>query len=226
MKPWEVIGRTHTPDGTELTLHQHPSGFVIMANGQSLMTSRSHDSEDALAALGCRLARALPRPQVLVGGLGMGFTLRAVLDLMPAAAEVVVVELVPEVVSWNRGPLGPLAGHPLDDPRVRLEMADVTAYLRAHPATFDAVLLDVDNGSDALIFEGNAGLYGAAGLAAAGRALRPAGVLAVWAAGEDRSFVRRLRAAGLQVRAERLRSRLEGGRSRHVVYVAQSAVRP
>lgn len=145
MKPWELLGEARTPDGTALALTRRDREYVILANGKSLMSSRMHGSEEALATLACRRLRA-PEPCVLVGGLGMGFTLRATLDLLPPGATVVVAELVPAVVEWNRGPLGPLAGHPLDDRRVRIEVGDVAAALRSNPGRFDAVLLDVDNG--------------------------------------------------------------------------------
>ena len=122
MKPWELLGETTTPDGTTLTLTRHTDEYAILANGRSLMSSRMHGSEEAMAALACRRARTLEQPSVLVGGLGMGFTLRATLDLLPPGAVVVLSEIVPAVVEWNRGPLGPLAAHPLKDKRVRLEM--------------------------------------------------------------------------------------------------------
>jgi spermidine synthase len=143
VKPWEVLGRTRTPDGTELTLIHHPSEYSILANGQSLMSSRRHSSEDALAVLGCDGARTLARPRVLIGGLGMGFTLRAALDILPPTARIVVAELIPAVLAWNHGPLGALAKHPLDDPRVRIEEGDVGATMRSNPCRFGAVLLDV-----------------------------------------------------------------------------------
>jgi spermidine synthase len=220
VKPWEVLGRTRTADGTELTLARHTTEYVILADGRSLMSSRMHGSEEALAALGCRRARTLPRPCVLVGGLGMGFTLRAALDTLPPAARVVLAELVPAVVVWNRGPLGPLANHPLDDPRVRIEVGDVAATLRSSPGRFDAVLLDVDNGPVALTASSNSALYDARGIAAARASLVAGGVLAVWAAGEDRRFEQRLRAGGFSVERERVRSRLTRG-GRHTIVVAR-----
>jgi spermidine synthase len=226
MKPWEVLGRTRTPDGTELTLTRHTSEYVILADGQGLMSSRMHGSEEALATLGCRRARTLTRPCVLVGGLGMGFTLRAALDFLPPDAQLLVAELVPAVVEWNRGPLGPLAQHPLDDPRVRVEEADVAAVLRAHPGRFDAVLLDVDNGPAAFTAASNASLYDVQGVAAARGALRPDGVLAVWSARDDRAYERRLRAAGFQVQREHVRSRLKRGGSRHTILLAHLAPHP
>jgi spermidine synthase len=226
VKPWNVLGRARTPDGTELTLTRHTSEYLILANGQSLMSSRMHGSEAALAVLGCGRARTLSQPQVLVGGLGMGFTLRAALDCLPPGACVYVAELVPAVVEWNRGPLGALANHPLDDPRVRVDEADVAAILRSSSARFDAVLLDVDNGPAALTAASNAGLYDSHGVAAAHASLTPGGVLAVWSARDDPRFERRLRTAGFNVRRERIRSRLSRGGSRHTILIACKADPP
>jgi spermidine synthase len=221
MKPWELLGEAQAPDGTDLRLTRHASELVILANGRSLMSSRMHGSEEALAALGCRRARALDAPCVLVGGLGMGFTLRATLDLLPAHAVVMVSELVPAVVEWNRGPLGPLAGHPLTDFRVRVEVEDVASTLRANPGRFDAVLLDVDNGPSAMTASTNARLYDNDGVSAARDALAPEGVLAVWSARDDRKFEQRLRYAGLEVEVERVRARLEAGGPRHTIFLGR-----
>ncbi len=220
MKRWEVLGRTRTPDGTELTLTRHTSEYVILANGQSLMSSRTHGSEEALAELGCRRARTLMRPRVLIGGLGMGFTLRAALDVLPPAARLLVAELVPAVVEWNRDTIGALAQHPLDDPRMRIEEGDVAVTLRSNPGRFDAVLLDVDNGPAALTASSNAGLYDAHGIAAARASLRPGGVLAVWSAKDDQPFERRLCAAGFSVQRERVRSRLRRRGPQHTILIA------
>ena len=217
MKPWELLGEAQTPDGTDLKLTRHASELVILANGHSLMSSRMHGSEEALATLGCRRARLLDAPYVLVGGLGMGFTLRATLDLLPADARVVVAELVPAVVEWNRGPLGPLAGHPLQDKRVRVEVDDVAAVMRANAGRFDAVLLDVDNGPVAMTASSNAGLYDNLGVATARAALADDGVLAVWSARDNRKFEQRLRYAGFTVAVERVRGRLKGGGPRHTI---------
>src|SRR6266566_626008 len=192
MKPSVLLGQTRTPEGDEMALTRHGSEYVILASGQSLMSSRMHGSEEALATFACGRARTLEEPCVLVGGLGMGFTLRATLDLLPPDATVVVSELVPAVVDWNRGPLGPLAGHPLKDRRVRVHVGDVAVTLGAGPGRFDAVLLDVDNGPAAFTSSDNAWLYGDKGLAAARAALKTGGVLAVWSAREDRKFEQRL----------------------------------
>ena len=228
MKPWEPLGETTTPDGTSLTLTRHTDEYVILANGKSLMSSRMHGSEEALAALACRRARTLEQPCVLVGGLGMGFTLRATLDLLPPRAVVVLAELVPAVVEWNRGPLGPLAAHPLKDKRVRVEMGDVAATMRTSPGRFDAVLLDVDNGPSAFTESGNAALYDNRGVAVARDALKRDGVLAVWSAWDNRKFEQRLRHAGFRVEVERVRGRLKKGGPRHAIFLAyrQPGVQP
>ena len=194
MKPWEILALARTPDGSSLELRRHDRDYVIHAAGYDLMTSRMHGSEDAMMAIACPHPRGAAR--VLVGGLGMGYTLRGVLDLLPEDGEAVVGELVPEVVEWNRGPLGPLAGHPLDDPRVEVVLGDVSRIIRESDGQFDAILLDVDNGPGAPTQRGNSRLYTPAGLAAARRALRPRGGLAIWAIDNERGFERRLRAAG------------------------------
>ena len=215
----ELLGETRAPDGTHMALMRHDRELIILAGGKPLMSSRMHGSEQALATLGCR-ALPLEEPCVLVGGLGMGFTLRATLDLLPPDATVIVAELVPAVVEWNRGALGPLADHPLQDGRVEVEVADVGQVLRASAGRFDAVLLDVDNGPDAFTAAGNVSLYDDRGLAAARAALRPGGTLAVWSAWEDRRFEQRLRHAGFTVRIERVRARLKAGGPRHTIFLA------
>ena len=222
MKPWEVLGRTSAPDGTELTLVRHPSEYAILADGQSLMSSRMSGSEQGLGTLGCARARTLERPHVLIGGLGMGFTLRAALDVLPPAARILVAELVPTVVEWNRTIIGALAGHPLTDPRVRIHITDVAAVLQSSPATFDAVLLDVDNGPGALIAPSNSRLYDDGGVAVARASLRPGGVLGVWLAGDDRRFERRLRTGGFSVQRARVHSHGNRGR-RYTVLLATPA---
>jgi spermidine synthase len=220
MKPWELLGETRTPDGTLMTLTRRDGEYVILADGRSLMSSRMHGSEEALATFACRQAQTLEQPCVLVGGLGMGFTLRAALDLLPPHAEVVVAELVPAVVEWNRGPLGSLAGHPLKDTRVIVDVGDVKATLRSNPGRFDAVLLDVDNGPAPITASDNAGLYDDRGLAAVRAALKSGGVLAVWSAWEDRRFEQRLRYGQFTVAVERVRGRLKKGGPRHTIFLA------
>ena len=222
VKPWVVLGKARTPDGTELTLTAHASEYVITANRESLMSSRAHGSEDALAVLGCQRARTLAAPRVLVGGLGMGFTLRAALDVLPGSARVTVAELVPAVVEWNRGPLGAVANHPLRDPRVRVDERDVAVTIRSNRAAFDAVLLDVDNGPAAMTSASNAALYSSDGLSRLRDALTPGGILALWSAREESRFERTLCAAGFQVQRERVHTRSNKRGARHTILVAHN----
>ncbi len=221
MKAWALLGRARTPDGTEMTLVRRGGEYLILADGKDLMSSRMHGSEEALATLGCAHLAGQEEPCALVGGLGMGFTLRATLDLLPRGGSVVLSELISEVVSWNRGPLGSLAGHPVDDPRVVIECRDVALTLRASVARFDAVLLDVDNGPAAFSQTSNAGLYSDAGLTATRAALRPKGVLAIWSAWDDVKFEHRLRYNGFTVETVRLRARLKKGGRRHTIFLAR-----
>ena len=220
VKPWVVLGQARTPDGTELILTSHASEYVITANRESLMSSRTHGSEDALAVLGCRRARTLPAPRVLVGGLGMGFTLRAALDVLPGTARVIVAELVPAVVEWNRGPLGAAASYPLRDHRVRVDERDVAATIATNPAAFDAVLLDVDNGPAAMTTASNAALYSREGVSRLRAALTPDGILALWSARDESRFERTLREAGFQVIRERVNTRSNKRGARHTILVA------
>ena len=197
--------------------------YLILVNGAILMSNRMHGSEEALATFAFQRMRTLARPNVLIGGLGMGFTLRATLDLLPSDAAVVVAELVPAVVEWNRGPLGPLAKHPLKDKRVRVETGDVAVTLSSRLGQFDAVLLDVDNGPAALTDSNNAGLYDSRGIAAAHASLKKTGVLAIWAAKEDRKFKQRLRDGGFDVQVQRPRGRLIKGGPRHTIFLARKS---
>jgi spermidine synthase len=224
MKPWELLGEARTSDGTLLALTRRDREYVILANGKSLMSSLMHGSEEALATLACQHARTRSRPCVLVGGLGMGFTLRATLDVLPEGAVVVIAELLPTVVEWNRGPLGPLADHPLKDRRVTLVIGDVADTLKGSRDRFDAVLLDVDNGPDAFTATANQGLYGDAGLTAIRTALTRGGVVGVWSAREDRKFEQRLRYGGFEVEVVRVRARLKKGGPHHVIFLGRTAL--
>jgi len=224
VKTWELLGQALSRDGTVLKLVRRGDEYIILANGKTLMSSRMHGSEEALAALACRKARTLARPGVLVGGLGMGFTLRATLDLLPPEAEVVVAEMVPAVVEWNRGPLAELAGVPLEDPRVRVEAEDVALTLASRAERFDAVLLDVDNGPSGFAASSNDALYDDRGIAAAFAALRLEGVLAVWSARQDRKFEQRLRHGRFAVDVEQVRGRLTKGGPRHTIFLAHKIV--
>ena len=221
MIPWKSLDSARVPgDGTELRLYERGGEFSIRVNGCELMNSRVHGSEDALAEFACARIAGLPSPRVLIGGLGMGYTTAAALHRLGAGSRVVVAELVPAVVAWNRSFLAELAGHPLQDPRVTVREADVALILREERRAYDAILLDVDNGPAGLTRKGNDRLYTEAGLAAAFAALRPAGVLAVWSASPDRAFARRLCRAGFDVDELPVRARGAGGGSRHTIWLA------
>ncbi|HJO37908.1 MAG TPA: hypothetical protein QF650_04820 [Vicinamibacterales bacterium] len=219
MKAWELLGQTCTPDGSDMQLARQDAEYVIRVNGKTLMSSRAHGSEEALATAACLRCRASEEPCVLIGGLGMGFTLRAALDLLPPKVTVTVVELVPAVIEWNRGPLAALAGHPLSDRRVRVEIGDVGVTMRQSPDQFDAILLDVDNGPVAFTAAANHDLYDNAGVAAAYSALRTGGTLAVWSARENRRFEQRLRFHGFDTQVDRVRARLRKGGARHTIFL-------
>jgi spermidine synthase len=225
VKPLELLGQALSRDGTVLKLVRRSGEYIILANGRSLMSSRMHGSEEALATFACRRARTLKRPYVLIGGLGMGFTLRTTLNLLPPGATVVVAEIVPAVVEWNRGPLAPLAGEPLKDKRVRVEADDVAVTLSSRPGQFDAVMLDVDNGPSPFAADTNAGLYDDHGIAVAFQSLKMDGVLAVWSAYEDRKFEQRLRHGRFNVEVERVRARLQSGGPRHTIFVGHKSPR-
>lgn len=222
MLPWQIVERAAAPDGAEWTLARRGEEWVVRAGGRVLMSSRQHGSEEALAALALG---KINRPRaVLVGGLGLGFTLRAALDRLPASAKVVVVELVPALAAWNRSHVGHLAGRPLDDPRTRLQHGDVLARIAEAKGAYDAILLDVDNGPSALSDAANARIYGDAGVRACRDALRAGGALAAWSAGPDDRYRMRLEKAGLEVEVHAVAAR--GGTSRgvrHVVFVGRKA---
>ena len=196
MLPWEILGRERAPDGGELVLHHRDGEFVIRVGGRELMSSRASNSEEEMARIAIGRIDKKVDIRVLIGGLGMGFTTRAALDALPSASEVVVAEIVPAVVAWNRGPLAHLAGRPLEDGRVHVEPRDVARVMADTRVRFDTILLDVDNGPQGLTRKANQLLYSESGLAVAKRALRPGGILAVWSASPDNAFARRLRKAG------------------------------
>jgi len=221
VKPFELLDQTLSPDGTALKLVRRDTEYIILVDGAVLMSSRMHGSEEALATLACQRLRTLQQPSVLIGGLGMGFTLRTTLDLLPQDGAVLVVELLPAVVEWNRGLLGPLANHPLKDNRVRVEIADVLVTLTSRRDQFDAVLLDVDNGPAALAASNNDALYNHRGIAAAHAALRKDGVLAIWAAQDDRKFEQQLRDARFNVQVDHPRGRLKKGGPRHTIFLSR-----
>ena len=216
---WVELGVTAAPGGAELKLMRRGDEFSITVGGGELMNSRRGGSETALGEIACAQIRGAAAPRVLIGGLGMGFTLRAALQALGPDAEVTVAEIVPEVVGWARGPLAPVFGASLDDPRTRVVEADVGALIGAARAAYDAIVLDVDNGPDGLVRAANDGLYDAGGLRSALRALKPGGVLAVWSASPDAAFGRRLTQAGFTVEEHVVRS----GGARHRVWTATAA---
>jgi spermidine synthase len=221
LQPLELLGETTTPDGSDIKLTRRTNEYIILADGKTLMSSRMHGSEEALATFACRNLQTAENPRVLIGGLGMGFTLRASLDVLPSDAKVIVAELVPAIVEWNRGPLGPLANHPLKDKRVKIEVGSVLASIGLRHDYFDTVLLDVDNGPAAFTTPQNSMIYADSGLAAIRAALRGGGVLAVWSAREDRKFEQRLRYGGFVVQVERVRGRLKKGGPKHTIFLAR-----
>lgn len=221
MIPWETLDTAAIPGGAgTLRLKRRGAEFSIMLGSNELMNSRLSGSEEALARLTIERLTA-PAPRLLIGGLGLGFTLRAALPLLPPAARVTVVELVPAVVAWARGPLAALHGESLDDPRVKIVEEDVGAAIRSATAKWDAILLDVDNGPEGLSRAGNDALYSTAGLAAAHAALAPGGVFSVWSAGPDPAFTRRLGAAGFGVDEIRVRAGAKKRGARHVIWLAR-----
>lgn len=217
----EEQGRVVAADGTELVLYRRGDEFQIRVDGLELMSSRAHGSEEALARLACAEIGPRPRPRVLIGGLGFGFTLRAALDALPGEARVMVAELFPAVVEWNRGPAAGLAAHPLSDPRVSVTIGDVRDVLAATEEPFDAVLLDVDNGPGALTLESNRGLYVEEGLEVVGRALTANGIVAVWSADPDAGLLRRLRTAGWEARTETVAALSDGTGPEHTIFLAR-----
>lgn len=225
MIPWVQLDSAKTPDGQqELRLKRRGSEFSIMLGTNELMNSRLSGSEQALAKLSCQRIADHRRPRMLIGGLGMGFTLRAALAELGNDASIVVAELVPTVVAWARGPMGEVFGGCLDDPRVTVEETDVGQLIRSEPAAWDAILLDVDNGPQGIVHKSNDALYSLQGLGAARTALKPGGVLAVWSQGPDGGFTRRLKQAGFAV--EEINTRANGKRgARHVIWMATNGPR-
>jgi spermidine synthase len=221
MIPWQQIESARVPGAdVELRLMRRGAEFSMMLGSNELMNSRLSGSEEALATLACRQIETVKAPHLLIGGLGMGFTLRAALAVLGPEARIVVAELLPAVIAWARGPLAELFGGSLTDPRADIRRADVVDVIRSHASAFDAILLDVDNGPEGLIRKANDALYDRKGLKAIRRALRPGGVLAVWSSGPNPAFSRRLRDAGFDVNEVAVRATAKRSGARHVIWFA------
>jgi spermidine synthase len=221
MNPWVVIDEATVPgDGGEMKLLQRTHEYTINVKNEELMNSRLHGSEDALAELACKKLTKRRRPKVLIGGLGMGYTLGAALENLGPNAKVVVAELVPAVIKWNRTHLADLAGRPLEDPRVIVREGDVGRVINEQVQAYDAILLDVDNGPEGLTHDGNDRLYTHGGLDAAKKALKQQGILAVWSAHPDKKFTKRLRDSGFDVEEVPVRARGDRGRW-HMIWLAE-----
>ena len=221
MIPWLQLDTARVPGAdVQLRLMQRGAEFSMRLGQNELMSSRLSGSEEALATLACRRIETVKRPHLLIGGLGMGFTLRAALAVLGSDARIMVAELVPAVIGWARGPMADIFGDSLDDPRASIREADVVDVIASHGSAFDAILLDVDNGPEGLIRKANDALYDLKGLKAIRRALRPGGVLAVWSSGPNPQFSKRLRAAGFDVNEVAVRATTKRSGARHVIWFA------
>ena len=220
MIPWSLLDIAQVPGGGELRLLRRGAEFSIKLGSNELMNSRLSATEQALATIACEKIKSRERPHILIGGLGMGFTLRAALVVLGRQAQIMVAELVPAVVAWARGPMAELFGNSLTDPRVRIRETDVGGLIRTARSEYDAILLDVDNGPEGMTREANDGLYDLEGLAAAYTALRPGGVLAIWSSRPDPKFTQRLRKTGFDVVENPVRAKGPQGGAQHFIWTA------
>ncbi len=222
MRPWELLDTTTVPGaGSELRLYRRGEEFSIKVGRSELMNSRVHGSEDALAELACKRLGDKSQPRILIGGLGMGFTLAAALQQLGPDAEIVVAELVPAVIEWNRGVLSSVAGHPLESKRITVHEGDVGQLIRSEQGVYDAILLDVDNGPEGLTRKENDSLYSPAGLSSALAALRSGGIFGVWSISPDHRFSKRLQHAGFKVEEIRAPARGRHGGGRHMIWLGE-----
>jgi len=225
MLTWQLLDSVLVPgDGAELCLHQRGDEFSITVDGYELMNSRVHHSEEVLAEITCKKIADRKQPRVLIGGLGMGFTLASALQNLPGDAEIVVAELVPAVVIWNRQLLGQLAGFPMLDRRVTVYEGDVALLLREEYKSFDAIILDVDNGPEGLTQEDNNWLYTVSGLSVSYSSLKPGGILSVWSAFRNVVFTRRLKRVGFAVEEVQARARNSKKGAKHNIWLAKSRI--
>jgi spermidine synthase len=221
MIPWQQIDTARVPGAdVELRLMRRGIEFSMMLGQNELMSSRLSGSEEALATLACRRLEAVKRPHLLIGGLGMGFTLRAALAVLGSDARILVAELVPAVIAWAKGPMAEIFGDSLNDPRASIREADVVDVIESQVSAFDAILLDVDNGPEGLIRKANDALYDLKGLKAIRKSLRPGGVLAVWSSGPHPSFSKRLRDAGFEVNEVAVRATTRRRGAHHIIWFA------
>ena len=219
MIPWALLDSAKMPGGGELRLKQRGAEFSTMLGSIELMNSRRSGSEEALATMSCERIAGRRRPNILIGGLGMGFTLRAALAALGSDARIIVAELVPAVVRWAHGPMVDVFGGSLADPRVSIRAVDVRDLIRSHRSAYDVILLDVDNGPEGLTRKANDGLYTPDSLREARAALRPGGVLSVWSSGPSRAFSKRLRSVGFHVDEIHVRANGVRGGARHVLWI-------
>jgi len=219
MKPWNTVGEALSPDGTRLELVEHDGEYIIRADDLPLMSTRMHFSEIELARLVCNKLRS--GAKVMVGGLGLGYTLRAALDLLPKDGKAVQVELVPEVIEWNKGPLAPFAGNPLDDKRSELVQGDVAKAIRGARNVYDSIMLDVDNGPSPLVSERNAWLYTDHGLQAIRGALKNGGRVAIWSADDEPRFISRMKRNGFRSEKHLIQAHKGKGGIRHVIFTGR-----
>ena len=222
MKRFERLGEARTPNGTLIELYRHDGAYLLRADGVELMSTRRHLSEDRLAEVACAPLQEVSRARVLIGGLGLGFTLRAALQQLREDAEIVVAELLPEVIAWNADPRYDISIAAMNDPRVRVVQDDVVHVLRANPGAFDAILLDTDNGPDGMLMSESTRLYAARGIENTVAALRTGGTIGYWSVGDDPGFMSALRRAGLDVKSLQVRAHRTGG-PMHTLYLAKVA---
>ncbi|MBT3337479.1 MAG: hypothetical protein HN855_05500 [Anaerolineae bacterium] len=225
MKPQIELATTETPDGGKMGLYQHDQDFAIKINGQQLMSSRQHESELALARLGCAHLAKRDAPSVLIGGLGMGYTLRQTLDMLGEDAKVVVSELLPDVVAWNRDYFKNLNGQPLEDKRTEIKIGDIFPLLTSSAESFDAILLDIDNGPSAITDMGNSQLYTQSGIEICKYALRKKGCLAIWSAEPSKEFEELLMSCGFQVRRYKVPAYTGTTKNSRFIWVAAEDVK-
>jgi spermidine synthase len=220
VKPWNLIDQTATPDGKTISLHEHDGFYFIRVDGNPLMSTRQHASEERMAELACAHLKAVRSARVLIGGLGFGYTLRAALGLIGKDARVVVAEILSAVIDWNRRPEPGLAADAMADPRVTIVQRDVREVIRTARSEFDSIALDVDNGPAAMSTDGNARLYRVDGLEQTRIALRPGGCAAYWSAAPDTAFARRMERAGFAVEVHHARARGHAG-ARHTIFLGR-----